>query len=68
MSSTAGDGRRSYRQYSGNLSPALARYFHLDTADRELVDARRGARNRLGFAIQPCASCLPLTSPPAATP
>jgi len=53
MSNTTGDQRRSYRQYSGDLSPAqLARYFHLDTADRELVDARRGAHNRLGFAVE----------------
>ncbi len=60
MSSTTGDQRRSYRQYSGDLSPAqLARYFHLDTADRQLVDARCGAHNRLVFAIQLCASCLP---------
>ena len=30
----------------------LSRYFHLDDADRERVNERRGAANKLGFAVQ----------------
>ena len=42
--------------YGGYLGPPstqqLSRYFHLDDADRERVNERRGAGNKLGFAVQ----------------
>jgi len=48
-----GDQQRRYGRYTDDPDQAhLDRYFHLDTAARDLVDVRRGEHNRLGFAVQ----------------
>src|SRR5205823_9180054 len=47
------DQEQAYGHYLGPPSTQqLSRYFHLDDADRERVSERRGADNKLGFAVQ----------------
>jgi Domain of unknown function (DUF4158) len=44
---------QAYGDYLGPpATRQLSRYFHLDDADRERVNDRRGAGNKLGFAVQ----------------
>jgi hypothetical protein len=47
------DQEQTYARFVGSPSTQqLSRYFHVDDADIERVNLRRGAHNKPGFALQ----------------
>src|SRR5215472_9926082 len=47
------DQEQAFGHFAGPpTTQQLTAYFHLDDADHELIDLRRGPHNKLGFALQ----------------